>query len=126
MEGCRTTSEIASENFKKAGLVNILVQNGPFEESLENLKSQNICPGFVFIDGNHRREPTLNYFEQIVNMTGNETVVVIDDIYYSPGMADAWEKIKRNKKVTVTIDICKMGIVFFREGLNRVNYLVRY
>jgi predicted O-methyltransferase YrrM len=126
MEGCRTISEIASDNFKDAGFVNIMVQNGPFEDSLENLKNQNICPGFVFIDGNHRREPTVNYFEQIVNMAGNETVVVIDDIYYSTGMADAWEEIKRNKNVTVTIDICKMGIVFFREGLNHVNYVVRY
>jgi predicted O-methyltransferase YrrM len=126
MDGCQSTSEIAHSNFLEAGLENINILTGSFDESLQTLNNGSIHPGLIFIDGDHRKEPTLRYFDKVADISGNDTVVIIDDIYHSSGMADAWEVIKSNPRVTTTIDIYKMGLVFFRKGLFRHNYIIRY
>lgn len=126
MEGCPAISEIAADNFSEAGLKNIRAYKGSFEQTLPEIEKENIRPGLIFIDGNHRKEPTIEYFERMVNISDQETVIVIDDINYSKEMGEAWREIRMNKKVSLTIDICRMGIVFFREGISRSDYIIRY
>lgn len=126
IEGSKAISEIAVENFKEAGLDNIRIFTGPFDEIMPDILSGNDKPGLVFIDGNHRKEPLISYFKQIEAAAGSKTVVIIDDIYYSGEMLDAWNEIKVRSKVSVTIDIFRMGIVFFRQGITRNNYIIRY
>jgi predicted O-methyltransferase YrrM len=126
VEGSPAISEIAGQNFKDAGVENILKFTGSFEDILSKIESLNINPGLVFIDGNHRKEPTLCYFDKISRFSGKETIIVIDDIYYSQEMGEAWEEIKRNDRVSFTVDIFRMGFVFFREGMTRFDYIIRY
>ena len=126
VEGCPATSDIARENFKEAGIKNIEVFTGSFDEVLPVIINSNNKPGLVFIDGNHRKEPVINYFNQIAEISDNKTVIIIDDIYYSREMEEAWNEIKRYEKVYLTVDIFRMGIVFFREGINHNNYIIRY
>ncbi len=126
IEGSREVSEIASENFRLAGLNNIRLLTGSFEEKLPVIRNGNICPGLVFIDGNHRKEPLLRYFHQIFDMSDDRTVMIIDDIYYSREMAEAWNEIRSDKKVSVAINIFRMGMVFFRKGINHTYYVIRY
>lgn len=126
MEGCKETSDIASGNFKEAGLTNIRLMNGSFEGLLPSLRSESITPGLVFIDGNHRKESVIRYFSQVADMSYKNTVVIIDDINSSREMAEAWSEIRNHRDVTLSIDIFRMGIVFFRQGLNHFNYVVRY
>jgi len=126
MEGCRETSEIAAENFSEAGLKNIRIINGSFEDILPALETEKVSPALVFIDGNHRKEPVISYFNKVADMSGAGSVVIIDDINSSKGMAEAWTEIRNHRNVTLSVDIFRMGIVFFRKGLNQVNYVVRY
>lgn len=126
IEGCPATAEIAKKNFKEAGITNIEVLTGSFDEVLPVIISRNIKPGLVFIDGNHRIKPVINYFNQIAEISNSKTVIVIDDINYSREMEEAWNEIKQFRKVSVTIDICRMGIVFFREGIKHNDYIIRY
>jgi predicted O-methyltransferase YrrM len=126
MEGCPAISEIAGNNFMEAGLKNIKLLTGSFEEVLTEVEDAKIKPGLVFIDGNHRKDPTLEYFHRMVELSDGNTVIVIDDINYSPEMGEVWDEIKKNEKVSFTIDIFRMGIVFFREGMTRFDYIVRY
>jgi predicted O-methyltransferase YrrM len=126
MEGCKETSEVAAQNFEEAGLKNIRLLNGTFDELLPRIKNEKICPGLVFIDGNHKKEPVIRYFNQIAGMSDNSTVVIIDDIYSSQEMEQAWSEIKNHGDVSISIDIFRMGIVFFMKGLNRSSYVIRY
>jgi predicted O-methyltransferase YrrM len=126
IEGCPAISEIAIENFRNAGLKNITVLTGSFDEMWSEAISSSNKPGLVFIDGNHRKEPVLKYFAEIANISDSEAVIIIDDIYYSKEMEEAWTEIKQFEKVTLTIDIFRMGIVFFRSGINSNNYTIRY
>ncbi len=126
MEGCPATSEIAKENFKKSGLNNITTMTGSFDELLPGLKRRAVSPGLVFIDGNHRREPVLKYFNEVAEMSGEDTVVILDDIHSSRSMSEAWDDIKRHEKVTSSVDVFRMGMVFFRRGMAHYDYTVRY
>ncbi len=126
MEGCPATAEIASENFRENGCDNIRLFTGPFEESLADIIETGISPGLVFIDGNHRKGPVLDYFDKIASISDSNSVIIIDDIRYSREMEEAWDEIKLHEKVTFTIDIFRMGIVFFRKGIAHNNYIIRY
>lgn len=126
MEGCPAISEIAMDNFRKEGIENIEVFTGPFDKVLPLIINKKTKPGLVFIDGNHRKEPVIKYFSQVAEISDNKTVIIIDDIYYSREMGEAWSEIKQSENVSLTIDIYRMGIVFFRGGVNHNDYVIRY
>lgn len=126
IEGCHETASIAKQNFVEAGLNNIKILEGPFDEILPGFSTTGFTPGLVFIDGNHRKEPVIKYFNQIAEFSDRKTIIMIDDINYSKEMSEAWNEIKLHKKVSVSIDIFRMGILFFREGINHNDYIIRY
>jgi predicted O-methyltransferase YrrM len=126
MEGCRETAAIAEQNFSNARLGNINMLQGSFDDILPRLRSEGITPGLVFIDGNHRKEPVIKYFNLITEFSDSKTVVIIDDINHSAEMKEAWNTLKNDTRVSVSIDIFQMGILFFREGINRISYTIRY
>ena len=125
LEGCPECAAIARENFKTAQL-NIEVHTGLFDSLLPEITGSGIKPGLIFIDGNHRKEPVLKYFVEFLSISDETTVIVIDDIYNSREMSQAWSEIKQNEKVSATIDIFRMGIVFLRQDITRNNYIIRY
>jgi predicted O-methyltransferase YrrM len=126
IEGCPSIAEIAKQNFADAGLTNISLRVGSFDNIILDLAVQGVKPGLIFIDGNHRKESVIHYFNQMTELSDSNTVIIIDDINYSRQMSEAWTEIKLHKKVSVTIDIFRMGICFFREGINHNNYVIRY
>lgn len=126
IEGCPALSNIAQQNFNRLGLHNIKLVNARIEEVLGDVLGESGTQDFVYIDANHRYQPLLQYFEQILNYTHTKTVVVLDDIYWSREMEDAWKKIKNHPKVTATIDVFHMGIVFLDPMFEKKNYKVRF
>lgn len=126
IEGCPETAGIARQNFVEAGLNNIRILEGPFDEVLQTFSIEESKPALVFIDGHHRREPVIRYFNRMADLSDSKTVILIDDINYSKEMAEAWDEIKLHRKVSLSIDIFRMGILFFREGINHNNYRIRY
>ena len=126
IEGCPVLSKIAEENFNIAGLENIRLLNGSFDDKLPELIDNGVNPGLVFIDGNHRKEPVLKYFARITEMINMDSVVIIDDIHLSEEMEEAWSVIRKMKNVSFTIDIFRMGMVFFRKGMNHFDYIIKY
>lgn len=126
IEGCTATAEIASANFRKAGMTNIKLYNKPFDDIMPVLKHEIPAPGLVFIDGNHRRAPLVSYCREIAGFAGENTVIVIDDIHLSAEMESAWKEVLNMEKVTMAIDIHRMGLLFFRKGLNHNFCTIRY
>ena len=126
VEGCSETASIASAYFIQAGLTNIVQYTSGFDEAISEFHEKQIKPGLVFIDGDHRKESVLRYFRALSEMGNDKTVIVIDDIHSSKEMGEAWELIMKDLSVSLTIDIFRMGLVFFREGLTPSNYIIRY
>lgn len=125
IEGCATTAEIAQKNFKDNHLENIELRCGEFRHMLNHVIKEMPRLDFAFIDGNHRKEPTLGYFNTCLEKSHNDTILVFDDIYWSKGMKQAWGQIKSHPRVTVSIDLFRFGIVFLRKELSKESFVIR-
>lgn len=126
VEGDPASATIAQENFKLIQPNNITLYNQLFDEALNNILSQATVFDFIYIDGNHQKEPTIRYFEQILSVVGDKSLVVFDDIRWSTGMQEAWETIAGNPRVTLAVDLWQTGIVFFNPGLSKSYVKIRY
>lgn len=113
LEGCPETLNVAEKYLNKFKVNNINFTLGNFDQTLKTVLDKKY--DLIYFDGNHQKEPTINYFEQCLKTIHNESVFIFDDIHWSKGMSEAWDYIKNHKKVTLTIDIFYWGIVFFRE-----------
>ncbi|WP_020567508.1 O-methyltransferase [Neolewinella persica] len=74
-----------------------------------------------FLDGDHREQPTLDYVNQLLPRTTENSVFVIADIHWSPGMERAWEALKQLPEVTASVDVYHFGLLFFKPGVNKVH-----
>ena len=126
LEGSKEIAAIAKKNFEQLGLEAIQQVTGNFDQTLPFvLKDQKF--DLVFIDGNHRKEPTLNYFRLLLTNLYNETILIFDDIHWSREMEEAWMEICSNENVRVSIDLFFMGIVVFRNEIReKQDYKIRF
>lgn len=115
IEGCPVISEQAEENFELMEVDNIEVVTGKFEDQLPKVLERLDSLDYVFVDGNHRKEPTIQYFEWCLGKANEQSVFVFDDIHWSLEMESAWREIQNHPKVTLSIDLFFFGIVFFRK-----------
>jgi predicted O-methyltransferase YrrM len=126
IEADKQLVRFARQNFHAAGLINIDVINNSFENALPGIVKGLDERSFVFIDGNHEKASTLQYFNQIAVKSESNFIIVIDDIKWSTGMREAWQEIRSDTRVTVTADLFFMGIVFFKKGIQKQNFVIRY
>jgi predicted O-methyltransferase YrrM len=127
IEGARQVANIAEEIFRQLKLTNIELLNGSFDNLLPQVLKEKGKTDMVFVDGNHRKEPTLRYFNMLLERKHTESIIIIDDIHWSTEMEEAWEEIKNHPSVKVTIDLFFMGLVFFREDFKmKQHFVIRY
>lgn len=127
LEGATAIAAIASRFFSELGIKNIELVRGPFDKTLSGLFPRVTHPGLAFIDGNHRKVPTLEYFYQLINKSTLSTILVFDDIHWSREMEEAWEEIKADPAVTLTIDLFFIGIVLLRKDFKvKQHFLIRF
>jgi len=109
------------------GLNRITLLEGEFSTTLPKALSQVKSLDMVFIDGNHQFAPTLSYFEQIKPYLHDHALVIFDDIHWSKGMHKAWEMVKQDPMVRVSIDLFYKGIIAFDPGFREpVHVKMRY
>lgn len=122
LEGCPNIAEIAKQNFDRAAIKNTEVIVGHFDETLPKLLGNMTAVDFVYIDGNHTEEATWRYFSWFKDKAAKNTVLIFDDIHWSPGMKKAWTAIQTDKSVTLTVDLFQIGLVFFNPGLSKQHF----
>ena len=114
-EGAAEVAAIAKDSFHSLGLKNIKVIEGNFDDTLQPVVNSLTTIDFAFVDGNHRKEPTIRYFEQLLEKSNEDSIFIFDDIHWSKGMEEAWQYIQQHAAVKLTIDLFFIGIVFFRK-----------
>lgn len=125
IEACPQTAAKAQHNFKELSL-NIKLINGNFDEVLSEVLMKTGPPGLVFFDGNHTKEATLRYFKECLQFADENSVFVFDDIYWSPGMKEAWNEICAHLQVRLSIDLYRLGIVFFDKKIAKQHFVLKY
>lgn len=104
-EGSAEIANIARHNFKTLGLEKIRLIEGNFDYTLPAALYHLSPVDFAFIDGNHRREPTENYFQWLLPKANNNSIFILDDIHWSREMEQAWHSIKEHSAVQCSIDL---------------------
>jgi predicted O-methyltransferase YrrM len=115
LEGATEVAKVATKNFERLDLKNIRTIEGNFDYTLPAVLYQLPTVDFAFIDGNHRREPTENYFHWLLEKSNNESIFIFDDIHWSREMEKAWHHIKEHFAVCCSIDLFSIGIILFRQ-----------
>lgn len=126
IEGCPQTAEVARKNFQELNLENIELHVGNFDLILPDIIAQQPSLDFVYIDGNHRKDATLNYFKWCLPKVTENSLLIFDDIYWSEGMKEAWTEIKNHPDVTVTIDLFWIGLVYFKKGQAKEHFKLKF
>ena len=118
---------MAKENFSRLNISNIKQYTGEFIKVLPELLDQLHDIDLIFIDGDHREEATIKYFELCLEVVNSDSVIIFDDIHWSSGMEKAWERIKKYSDVKLTLDLFRFGLVFFRdEFYSKQHFRIRY
>ncbi|WP_406824212.1 O-methyltransferase [Pedobacter sp. KACC 23697] len=126
IEGCPQTAEVARKNFQELNLENIELHVGNFDLILPDIIAQQPSLDFVYIDGNHRKDATLNYFKWCLPKVNENSLLIFDDIYWSEGMKEAWSEIKNHPDVTITIDLFWIGLVYFKKGQAKEHFKLKF
>jgi len=126
IEGCPETAKKADQNFQDLELNNIELHVGNFDTILPDIIATQSSLEFVYLDGNHRKDATLNYFKWCLPKVTEDTVLIFDDIYWSEGMKEAWTEIKNHPDVTVTVDLFWIGLVYFKNGQAKEHFKLKF
>ena len=127
IEGASALASLAKKNFETLGLTNIEMVKGNFDVVLTPVLLELASVDLAFIDGNHRKEPVLAYFRQLLEKVNPSSLFIFDDIHWSSEMEECWERIKAHPRVRVTVDLFFMGLVFFREEFKaKQHFTIRF
>jgi predicted O-methyltransferase YrrM len=125
IEGNQNLITIAQRLHHKLGLNNIDIKSGLFDDILPKLLAEHSFD-FVLIDGNHTKQATLQYFDWLKAVSNPNMILVFDDIYWSKGMTEAWQIIKADKTVSLTLDLYQLGFVFFKQGMEKQDFILKF
>lgn len=127
LEGAGAIADIAGKNFQSLNLKNIQLTIGNFDDVLPVILQGIGKIDLAFIDGNHRKRPTIDYFNQLLDRSSATSIFIFDDIHWSEEMEQAWDIVKLNERVTLTIDLFFIGLVFFREDFKaKQHFTIRF
>jgi len=127
LEGSSAIAGIAQQSFDQFGLQQIQLIQGDFAHTFPDLLEKLPAVGLGFVDGNHRKKPTLEYFYHLLGHSTESTILIFDDIHWSSEMEQAWEEIKKQDAVTLSIDLFFIGIVFLRKDFKvKQHFSIRF
>ncbi len=127
IEGSPAIAAVATQNFASLQTGHIQQLTGNFDDLLPAAIQQLSRTDLAYVDGNHRYEPTVRYFHQLLPSLHNDSILVFDDIHWSAEMEKAWAEIQQHPAVKCTVDIFFLGFVFFRkEFIVKQHFTVRF
>lgn len=127
MEGATAVAKVARENFAQLNLTNIQLIEGNFDDTLSSAIRDMKKIDLAFVDGNHRYEPTVRYYRELLPAMHEYSILIFDDIHWSKEMEQAWDEIRKDEAVTLSIDLFFIGLVFFRkEHKEKQHFTIRF
>jgi predicted O-methyltransferase YrrM len=114
LEGAEAIAQIAEKNIASLQLNNVKVVCGRFSDTLSKVLEENQTIDYVFIDGHHDEQATMDYYEMLLPYLSPGALLVFDDISWSEGMKRAWKKIRCDEKVDLSVDLTMLGICIIK------------
>lgn len=112
MEGHPELCKIAGSRFAEiAGEEKFEIIQGMYDVTFPALLNRPEVFDTVFIDGNHQKKETLQYFNSLKAKLTGKAVLIFDDINWNEEMEEAWDLIKKDQDVNYSLDLYKLGLV---------------
>jgi predicted O-methyltransferase YrrM len=126
IEGSTEIAALAVTNINRLGFKNIEIITGSFRQVLPDLLKKAKSPLLIFIDGDHRGKHLMGYFQIILPVITENTVLVLDDIRWSESMYKTWKEIIRRTEISVSIDMFRLGILFLKKDIKKQQFIVKF
>jgi predicted O-methyltransferase YrrM len=124
-EGTPSIAERARENFAQLNYSNIKLIEGEIDSTLQHHLGLCTKIDLAFMDANHRYEPTIRYFNWLLKKIHERSIIIVDDIHYSPEMEQAWNEMKMHRLVYGSADLYRSGLLFFDPSVNRQHVVLQ-
>jgi hypothetical protein len=113
-----TTTKLYIQKAASEAKIYTIMENKETYNGLESLD-------LVIINGDSNYQ-VLKHFEVCLPNVHDNTMLIINGIYCNEEIKQAWSAIKANPKVTVTVDLFWIGLVFFRKGQVKENFRIKF
>ena len=123
MEGSREVLKVAKGVWKALKLENIEWVEGNIDNTLFNCAREEW--DVAYVDANHTLDATMRYVNCLLPRMTEKGVIVIDDIHYSEEMEQAWKALKDDERVTTTMDLYHVGLLFVDPHYLKRHYIIR-
>lgn len=121
-----TTVEGCPQTFAFVNNLNVLKKTKFINQTFETFFEENTNSfDAIFLDGNHQKQATIDYVEHALKILNNNGFIILDDIYWSQGMKEAWNDICALPTVDVSIDLFYFGLIFKRPQQVKQHFVIR-
>jgi predicted O-methyltransferase YrrM len=111
LDGSAYRQRLAKQTIENVGLSDIVhFEFGEFIEILPRVLADNGPFDCAFIDGNHTLEPTLEFTRMVLDHAEVDPLVMYDDIRWSPGMKEAWRRLRKDSRMQSAADLYSVGV----------------
>ena len=122
IEGSDSLARFSKTLAAKHGVTNLEVIHATFDEAFLPLLEKVKQVDLLYIDGNHTYDATMRYLTSALPYCTENSVIVLDDIYWSEAMTRAWNEACQIPQVNMSIDCFYFGFLFFKkEVLEKVS-----
>lgn len=126
IEGDPEIARHAASFFKQQGYTAIRLHSTTFESFLDHRTKLANLTDLVFLDGNHTARALGDYYEALKSSFHANTIVVVDDIYWSEDMYHGWMSLCQKQEITQSVDCFHFGLLFFNPDFrNREHHTIK-
>lgn len=126
IEGSEAIANKAQLLFDARQLQNIKSIVGNFDEVLPSLLNEINTIDLAYLDGNHRYDATMRYVDLIVKKCNQDSILILDDIYWSKEMTKAWSELKSDKRFSISLDYYHFGVLFLQKRMTKEDFKLYY
>jgi len=123
LEGSEAVLRIAQGVWKALKMENIAWQVGNIDDTLYKCAREKL--DLAYVDANHTYEATMRYVHYLLPRMTEKGLIAIDDIHYSEEMERAWDELKRDERVTTSMDLYHMGLLFVDPHYLKRHYIIK-
>jgi predicted O-methyltransferase YrrM len=126
VEGDPAIANVARKVFSSLQLENIHIHNKSFETFLADGLTEEKQIDLLFLDGHHTSAALWKYYHAMKPYISDQTIIIVDDIYWSADMTSGWKKLLDLPEVTQSVDCFHFGLLFFNQDfLNKEHHCIR-
>lgn len=100
-------------------------ENKRFDTDVEIFKKQLMDIGTVGLLYIGETDDYSSIVDEAIKYVSSNSVIVVENIHFSPKNEKWWENVKQNDSVCVTFDLYSIGIMFFDKKYKKQHYALK-